>query len=363
MHPMTVLALGAVGDQLLEHIAAVDPAMRVVAARGIKVNLLFPSYCALRGALPPFNALQLQALHQRRKRAQEDAYPEAAPSVVASSHSAKQKGEQPYENRRSFAALLSCAPAPVRKPMKNTHNSHAPYEERKSDMTNVIVKENHLTYGGVAYFRGHAEEVEIGSIGEKRQPLTKQNYLEVKDRIPVDKINGVKSTVVEIDATKLSKTDFMTKVAAIVPIGGVPVPIKFEGDVAFAKLKSRELKLVKFSVMNNDMMKAANNSPQKLQYLIDWENDARIAHQVFIVMDAKLSTKFDNNVNVTLSMGVDKLVKATVGGGGSASGDTTVQMSPGSGFAYLLAKIDWDAKQKKNKTKIIDLDDDQWSFS
>ena len=48
-------------------------------------------------------------------------------------------------------------------------------------MPNVVVKENHLTFGGVAYFRGHAEDVEIGSIGEKRTPLTKQNYLEVKD--------------------------------------------------------------------------------------------------------------------------------------------------------------------------------------
>ncbi|MGE0682137.1 MAG: hypothetical protein AB7P69_14720 [Candidatus Binatia bacterium] len=230
-------------------------------------------------------------------------------------------------------------------------------------MANVIVKESHLTYGGVAYFRGHAEEVEIGSIGEKRQPLTKQNYLEVKDRIPVNKIDAVKSTVVEIDTTKLSKTDFKTKVAAIVPIGGVPVPTTFEGNVAFERLQSRALKLVKFSVMNNDMLKATNNSPEKLQYLIDWGGDARIAHQVFIVMDAKLSTKFDNNVNVTLSAGVDKLVKATVGGNGSSSGETTVQMSPGSGFAYLLAKIDWDAKQKKNKTKIVDLDDDQWSFS
>ena len=56
-------------------------------------------------------------------------------------------------------------------------------------MANVAVKENHLTFGGVSYFRGHAEEVEIGSIGEKRTPLTKQNYLEVKDRIPVPKID------------------------------------------------------------------------------------------------------------------------------------------------------------------------------
>ena len=120
-------------------------------------------------------------------------------------------------------------------------------------MPNVVVKENHLTFGGAAYFRGHAEDVEIGSIGERRTPLTKQNYLEVKDRISVDKIKVMKSTMVEIDTSKLSKTDVNTQVNAIVPVSGVPVPTALGVEAAFEKLKSNELKLVKFSVMNNDI--------------------------------------------------------------------------------------------------------------
>jgi len=225
-------------------------------------------------------------------------------------------------------------------------------------MANVVVAENHLTFGGVAYFRGNAEEVEIGSIGEKRTPLTKQNYLEVKDRIPVPNIAVTKSTVVGIDFTKTSKSAFNTVVSAIVK----GVPVKFSGDATFEKLKSGELKLVKFSVSNNDMEDAANKSPKALQDLIEWGNDARIAHQVFIVMEASLASQFDNNVTVDLSVGA-KGLEAKVGGSGSASGTTAVQISKGTCFAYLLAKIDWDAKQKKNKTKIIDLDDDQWSFN
>ena len=71
-------------------------------------------------------------------------------------------------------------------------------------------------------------------------------------------------------------------------------------DDALKKLKSSEIKLVKFSVMNNDMMKAANNSPEKIQYLINWGNDARIAIEVFMAMDATLATKFDNDASVTL---------------------------------------------------------------
>lgn len=229
-------------------------------------------------------------------------------------------------------------------------------------MSNIVVKDNHLTFGGKSYFRGGAEDVEIGSIGEKRVPLFGQNYLEVKDRIPASNINVMQSEVFEIDTSTLSKTDVHTNVTAIVPVSGVPVPTTLDANEAFEKLKSSKLKLVKFSVMNNDMIKAANNSPEKLQYLIDWGGDARIALQVFIVMDAELSTKFNNNGNVTISAGADKVVKATVGVSGSASGETTVKLPKGTCFAYLLAKIDWDAQLKKNKTKIRGLEDDQWGL-
>ena len=123
-------------------------------------------------------------------------------------------------------------------------------------MKNVVVKENHLTFGGVAYFRAHAEEVEIGSIGEKRKPLFKQNYLEVKDRLLIPESNIVKATEAEIDFINTSKKSFKLKAAAI--INGVPV--KLGGDAVFNKLRSGELKLVKFSIANNDLKEIANNS-------------------------------------------------------------------------------------------------------
>lgn len=225
-------------------------------------------------------------------------------------------------------------------------------------MANVVVAENHLTFGGVSYFRGHAEEIVIGSIGEKRTPITKMNYLEAKDRIPVAKIDIVRSTVTEIDFAKTTKASFTATVAAIIK----GVPVKFSGGSTFDKLRSGELKLVKFSVTAEEMKKAANASPKAIENLINWGNDARIAHQVFIVMEASLATVFDNDVKVDLSAGAAG-IEASVGGSSSSSGVTKVRISPGTGFAYLLAKIDWDAKQKKNQTKIVDLDDDQWSFS
>jgi len=225
-------------------------------------------------------------------------------------------------------------------------------------MPNVVVKENHLTFGGVNYFRGHAEEIEIGSIGEKQKPLFKQNYLEVKDRILIPEKNVVKATVVDIDFEKTSEIDFNTNVPSKV----IGLPADLDGGVSFKNLRSGDLKLVKFSVLNNDMKRAMNNSPEQLQDMIRWGNDARIVHQVFIVIEAALANEFSRAINVSISAGI-KGLEAKVGGSRSVSGTTEVKISSGTCFAYLMARIDWDEKKKKNRTKIVDLDDDQWGFA
>lgn len=230
-------------------------------------------------------------------------------------------------------------------------------------MAAVKVGEAHLKYNGISYYRGHAEEVILRSIGEKRTPITQQNYLEVKDSLPAGKVSGVKSTVVEIDTETTSQNDFAAELSVIIPVSGLPVPVKLSPEAAFKQIKSNQLKLVKFSIEATDVVKAINESPAKRNLLIDWGDDARVAHQVFVVMDAKTSTAFDNNAAVELSVGVDGIFSATVGASSSKQGTTTVNFAPGSTFAYLLAKIDWDATQKKNITKATDVDDDQWGVN
>ena len=221
-------------------------------------------------------------------------------------------------------------------------------------MSNVIVKENHLTFGGVAYYRAHAEEVEIGSIGEKRKPLFKQNYLEVKDHILIPEGNIIKATETEIDFTNSTQRAFGLNAAAI--IDGVPV--RLAGDTAFNKLRSGELKLVKFSISNNDLKDIANTSQEDLDSLRYWNKRARLAHQVFIVVEATLASEFTRNVNVGLGVGINGL-EARMDTAIGASGSTLVSISKGTCFAYLLVKIRWDG----SKQKIMDLDDDQWGVS
>lgn len=223
-------------------------------------------------------------------------------------------------------------------------------------MSNVVVKENHLTFSGVSYFRAHAEEVEIGSIGEVRRPLVRQNYLEVKDRILVPEENIIEATVADIDFEKTSKTDLGIGATAIVD----GVPVKMDADATFEKLRKGELKLVKFSISNNAMRNAANKSPDQLKDLKRWGRKARIAHQVFIVIDASLASNFNRSGGAKISAGAEGL-NANVNVGSSASGFTTVKLSKDTCFAYLLLKIEWEKKQ--SDPKILDLNDDQWGTS
>lgn len=222
-------------------------------------------------------------------------------------------------------------------------------------MSNVVVKEDHLTFGGVSYFRAHAEEVEIGSIGEKRKPLFKDNYLEVKDRILVPEHDIIQATVADIDFNKTTRKAFGLKAHALVD----GVPASLEGGAVFNKLRSGDLRLVKFSIANNAMMEAINTSVNALAALKHWGRRARVALQVFIVIEARLAEAFSSDTNIGLSAGISGL-KAEVDAQFTANGSTSVTLSKDTCFAYLLAKVRWDAKKKKDRTRVVDLDDDQW---
>ena len=47
-------------------------------------------------------------------------------------------------------------------------------------MSDAIVRENSLQFNGKNYFRVGSETEVIGSVGEKRSPITKGNYLEAR---------------------------------------------------------------------------------------------------------------------------------------------------------------------------------------
>ncbi len=215
----------------------------------------------------------------------------------------------------------------------------------------AVVKDNHLSFNGKNYFRGGSEDIYLGAYGEKKTPLTQTNYLEVQDGIPAPKLKVKEAVEVKIDFDKTSKTEFLANI-------NVSVVFKASPKTAYEDMVNHKLKLVKLVVDNEDMKYAANHSPKALDNLKSYGNDARIANQIFVVMDAEMTKTFTSakSFNVTLSQG---LVKVTAEGSSTTSGATTVTVSEGSCFAYGLVKLDWD----KGKDQIEKITDDQWSLN
>jgi hypothetical protein len=223
--------------------------------------------------------------------------------------------------------------------------------------TKVVIKPNHFTYNGIAYFRANADTVRLGAYGEKRSPLTKANYLEVKGMVPAPKLDAIEATVVDIDFKQSSASD--------ITVDAHPAQLEFAGGSVSAARQAAsqgKLKLVKLHMLNNDMEKAINASPQVLDNLNDYGNNARVAHQIWVIMEAETADRVKTNSSASVKATIEGI---TIGLNGStqSSRETEITIKPGATYGYLLGKFDWNASSKKNRTQVTDIDDDQWSFS
>jgi len=224
-------------------------------------------------------------------------------------------------------------------------------------MSLATIKDNHLTVFGTKYFIANAQLTSIADYGEKATPVFGQNKLEVKDHIPAPKINGKVRTVppIGIDSSTSSKNDFLNAVGASLKVIG------FNGKQSqvYDKLVSNKLKLVQLYVEEEEMKKAVNDSPKVLENLKRYGGDARVVHQLFVVMEAELAESFTSGTTYDVSANAAGIVSITAKGGGSKSGETKIDLYSGTGLAYLLLKPDWN----DNKTRLVDVHADEWSIN
>jgi hypothetical protein len=214
----------------------------------------------------------------------------------------------------------------------------------------AVIHNNHLTFNGKHYFRGSAESIAIGTYGEKKTPAFGANYLEAQADLPAERLVVNVVTTVDIDFTKSKAADIKVglKVAGT---GG-------SGDAAFTDLKSGKLKLVKFEMRLGELATAVNNSPAVRNNLRDYGADARVANEIFVILEASLAQTFTTAGSISFTRTTAGL-KASVTAGGSSSGTTTVTLSAGTTYAYLLAKPDWNS----GKSRIEKFTDDQWGLT
>jgi hypothetical protein len=216
------------------------------------------------------------------------------------------------------------------------------------------VRDSHFHLNGVNYFRGHADAVQLGDVGEKKTPATQENYLAVQESVPRRKLKIERATQIDIHGLALGSSD----IGASITIPGVGV--LGAGSVA-RQLEDQTLALVKLETLPKDIVAAANDSPDVITELIRAGKAGRLVHQSFVILEMKTALNFTRATRFELS-GTVKSWTVTATGGSAGASRTVVTITPGTTFAYLLLKPKWDANLKKNWTRIDDWEDDQWSL-
>ena len=216
------------------------------------------------------------------------------------------------------------------------------------------VRDNHFHLNGVNYFRGHADAVQIGDVGEKKTPATQENYLAVQESVPRHKLKIERATQIDIHSIAFDSSD----IGADITIPGIGT--LGAGTVA-RQLEDQTLSLVKLDILPKDIVAAANDSPGVIAELIRAGNGGRLVHQVFVILEMKTALNFTHSTRFEASGSVKSWTVTATGGVGSGS-RTVVTITPGTTVAYLLLKPKWDANLKKNWKPIEDWEDDQWSL-
>ena len=224
-------------------------------------------------------------------------------------------------------------------------------------MSLIVIKDNHIKFMGTNFFVGNAQIVSVGSIGEKAANFIGTNKLKVKAHIPVPKLEGRIKVAgpFDIDSSESTKSDFSKAISGSLKIIGATIS---QNDI-YRELTTKHLRLVQFFVEEEAMKKAANDSPAALDNLRNYGGDARIAHQLFVIMEAEFATSFTGGNSYEVSVDAGGIISVTANGGTTVSGKNKVTLSPGTGLAYLLLNPNWN----KGKTQIESTKVDEWSIN
>ena len=217
----------------------------------------------------------------------------------------------------------------------------------------VKIKDKYFKYSGVKYWRNKAENVEIGSYGEKK---TSGKYIAVQGDIGTKNIKSSVKFVgpITIDWSKQKTTAVQASATLYVKNTGATAGFTHK------KAKSAKLKLMKFYVNEGKLKTVINKKSKKaLNYAKDEGGDFRVISEVWVVMEAKIAEEIINSGSVNVS-GSQKGVKFDVKAKGSSKTTTSFTLPAGSTFAYLMHKVKKWNKKKGKKTTIKDMEDDQY---
>lgn len=198
------------------------------------------------------------------------------------------------------------------------------------------LKKNSLKVNNTKYYRSNG--IQLGDVGEKKTSVFSVNRIDSQSNIPAPKMK------VKYGETIAMTSEFAGEISAEVSYNGL------SGSMFRKQLTNGDLKLVRYYMENRDIENGIENSPKLIESIKSFGRDARVVSDVWVVVDAHMyeATKGGGKLNY----------KNSISGGTKLERNTTISLSKDTVIAYMLQKIDWKEKQKKNWSKIAKLIED-----
>jgi hypothetical protein len=195
---------------------------------------------------------------------------------------------------------------------------------------------NSLKVNNTRYYRSNG--VQIADVGEKKTNIFTVNHIDSQSNIPAPKVKIKYGEAINMTS------EFANDISGEVNFKGLSVS-------AFKKkLTDGELKLVRYFMENRDIENGIESSPKLIDSIQGFGRDARVVSDIWVVVEAEIYEKTRGDGKLSF--------KSSASGAVKLERETTVVLSPDTVFAYMLKKIDWEEKLKKNWAKIKHLDED-----
>jgi len=142
----------------------------------------------------------------------------------------------------------------------------------------VTVREDHLHCDGVDYFRGRAGAVQLGDVGERRDPAGGPGHLAVRARLPRDQLAIDRVTQVDLHGVTVRGSDIAADIT-VAEVGSL-------GASTVARLlHDQTLGLIKLEAGPRAVIDAANECAGPLDALGRAGKAGRLVHQVFVIVE------------------------------------------------------------------------------
>jgi hypothetical protein len=211
----------------------------------------------------------------------------------------------------------------------------------------VTVREDHFRFDGVDYFRGRASAVQLGDVGERRNPASGHNHLAVRARLPSDKLTIERVARIDLQGVRVRGSDVAVDIN-VAEVGSL-------GASTVARLLQDEtICFVKLEAAARGVIEAANRCTEPLSVLARAGKAGRLVHQVVVVVESATARDLTQARRWSLGDAHDGCVLTGIDADGHRS---VVLLAPGATFAYLLLTPTWLGK------RIADATCDSWSRS